>query len=148
MLLPARRAVALQREGTGDPSDPITFSKQVAPILQAHCQTCHHTGDIAPFPLITYDDAFQHRYKQPIPLKARSRLDLAAYYDNSADNFDNPNSPPQDVGWGENTTDEMCIAFVHFTLDLENLTGQGAKKATTKDTFSPFWEADIAPGRQ
>ena len=33
----------------------------------------------------------------------------------------NPNNPPKPVSWGEQTTDEMCIAFVGFTLDSENL---------------------------
>src|SRR5688572_29085655 len=34
-----------------------TFSKDVAPILQAKCQSCHEPGSIAPMPLITYQDA-------------------------------------------------------------------------------------------
>jgi hypothetical protein len=34
-----------------------TFSKDVAPILQAHCQTCHRPGEAAPFPLLTYAQA-------------------------------------------------------------------------------------------
>jgi hypothetical protein len=34
-----------------------TFSKDVAPILQKHCQTCHRPGEAAPFPLLTYDQA-------------------------------------------------------------------------------------------
>src|SRR5690242_13587584 len=33
-----------------------TFSKDIAPILQKHCQTCHHPNSIAPMSLITYDD--------------------------------------------------------------------------------------------
>jgi hypothetical protein len=43
-----------------DPVTGPTFSKEIVRILQANCQTCHHTGDIAPFPLITYDDAKSH----------------------------------------------------------------------------------------
>ena len=38
-------------------SAPPTFSKDVAPILQKNCQTCHRTGEGGPFSLITYDDA-------------------------------------------------------------------------------------------
>ncbi len=34
-----------------------TFSNEVVRILQQHCQNCHHEGDIAPFPLVTYADA-------------------------------------------------------------------------------------------
>jgi hypothetical protein len=34
----------------------VTFSKDVAPILQAKCQTCHQPNSIAPMSLITYQD--------------------------------------------------------------------------------------------
>lgn len=34
-----------------------TFHKDVQPILQAKCQQCHRPNDIAPFALLTYDDA-------------------------------------------------------------------------------------------
>jgi hypothetical protein len=34
-----------------------TFYKDVEPILQNSCQRCHITGGIAPFPLVTYQDA-------------------------------------------------------------------------------------------
>ena len=36
---------------------PPTFSKDVAPILQKNCQTCHRPGEGGPFSLLTYDDA-------------------------------------------------------------------------------------------
>src|SRR5438046_2015603 len=36
---------------------PVTFTKDVAPILQQHCQTCHRPGSIAPMALLTYEDA-------------------------------------------------------------------------------------------
>jgi peroxiredoxin len=36
---------------------PVTFSKQVARILQKNCQECHRPGQIGPMPLLTYDDA-------------------------------------------------------------------------------------------
>jgi Trehalose utilisation len=34
-----------------------TFTKDVAPILQARCQGCHRPGEAAPFSLLTYDQA-------------------------------------------------------------------------------------------
>jgi len=46
--------------GAGDggvPAGPITFHKHVEPILQKVCQNCHVAGGIAPFALVTYDDA-------------------------------------------------------------------------------------------
>jgi hypothetical protein len=35
----------------------VTFTKDVAPILQNRCQTCHRPGQIAPFTLMSYEDA-------------------------------------------------------------------------------------------
>jgi hypothetical protein len=34
-----------------------TFTKDVAPILQKNCQTCHRAGEAAPFPLLSYEQA-------------------------------------------------------------------------------------------
>ena len=38
-------------------ADPVTFAKDVAPILQEKCQECHHTGSMAPMSLVTYEEA-------------------------------------------------------------------------------------------
>jgi hypothetical protein len=35
----------------------VTFTKSVAPILYAHCASCHHAGGIGPMPLLTYAQA-------------------------------------------------------------------------------------------
>ncbi len=35
----------------------VTFSKDVAPILQRACQECHRPGNIAPMSLLTYEEA-------------------------------------------------------------------------------------------
>jgi thiol-disulfide isomerase/thioredoxin len=35
----------------------VTFAENVAPILQKHCWSCHHTGGSAPFPLTTFKQA-------------------------------------------------------------------------------------------
>jgi mono/diheme cytochrome c family protein len=35
----------------------VTFSEDIAPILYQHCVTCHRPGEVAPFPLITFEDA-------------------------------------------------------------------------------------------
>ncbi|OLE74059.1 MAG: hypothetical protein AUG12_02525 [Acidobacteria bacterium 13_1_20CM_2_57_8] len=39
------------------PQGQVTFTKDVAPILQRSCQTCHRPGSIAPMSLLTYQDA-------------------------------------------------------------------------------------------
>src|SRR6266849_7310053 len=40
-----------------DSAAPVTFTKDVAPILQRSCQNCHRPGSIAPMSLLTYNDA-------------------------------------------------------------------------------------------
>ena len=68
--------------------------------------------------------------KPPLHLPAGSRVDLEARYDNSSGNPLNPNNPPRLVTWGEQTTNEMCVAFLGFTLDREHLTrGTALRKA-------------------
>ncbi|HET9833725.1 MAG TPA: cytochrome c, partial [Vicinamibacterales bacterium] len=34
-----------------------TFTRDVLPILQKNCQSCHRPGQIAPMSLVTYDEA-------------------------------------------------------------------------------------------
>ena len=36
--------------------DQVTFTRDVAPILQEHCQVCHRPGTVAPMSLLTYED--------------------------------------------------------------------------------------------
>ena len=53
----------------------VTFTKDVAPILQKHCQTCHRPGEAGPFSMLTYEDlrpftgamrvAVQHKIMPP-----------------------------------------------------------------------------------
>jgi len=44
---------ACVRAATG----PVTFSRQIAPILYNHCSGCHHPGGSGPFSLLSYADA-------------------------------------------------------------------------------------------
>ena len=49
----------------------VTFTKDVAPILQRSCQTCHRPGAVAPMPLLTYEDA--RPWARSIKTKVTSR---------------------------------------------------------------------------
>jgi hypothetical protein len=60
--------------------------------------------------------------KQPLKLPEGSKLAMTARFDNSTSNPRNPSNPPKTVTWGEETEDEMCIAFVGYTVDDEQLT--------------------------
>ena len=47
-IIGRRKAVA--------PTGDITFSKHIAPIFNKRCAECHRDGELAPFPLSTYED--------------------------------------------------------------------------------------------
>jgi len=47
-------AVALAATGA---QAQVTFTKDVAPIFQNHCQVCHRPDTFAPMPLLTYEEA-------------------------------------------------------------------------------------------
>ncbi len=50
----------------------VTFTKDVAPILQRSCQNCHRPESNAPMSLLTYEDA--RPYARSIKTKTTSRL--------------------------------------------------------------------------
>src|SRR3954467_12831660 len=50
-------ATSLAASAQQQTSAPVTFSKDVAPILQKSCQNCHRPGAIAPMSLLSYQDA-------------------------------------------------------------------------------------------
>lgn len=39
-----------------DDDSPVTWSNQISRLFQRSCQECHREGEIAPFPLMTYED--------------------------------------------------------------------------------------------
>src|SRR6516165_7423349 len=56
-ILLAFAVCALLNVRAQEPNNPPpTFSKEVAPVLQKHCQTCHRPGEAAPFSMLTYKD--------------------------------------------------------------------------------------------
>jgi hypothetical protein len=55
-ILLAASPFAQSPEPSGTAVTP-TFHKDILPILQANCQSCHRPGEIAPMPLLTYEQA-------------------------------------------------------------------------------------------
>jgi hypothetical protein len=45
------------RASAGQVSESVTFTRDIAPILQRSCQQCHRPDSVAPMSLITYEDA-------------------------------------------------------------------------------------------
>ena len=41
---------------SGAQSTDVTFTKDIAPILQRSCQQCHHADGVAPLSLVSYED--------------------------------------------------------------------------------------------
>jgi len=65
--------------GTGAPlpsgraaASGVTFNREIAPLLQQHCQECHRPGGSAPFELIKYEHVYRRRDKILAALEKRS----------------------------------------------------------------------------
>src|SRR6059058_1833684 len=56
LILGTAAMSASLRATAGEDSKPVTFDKDVLPILQKNCQTCHRPGEIAPMSFLTYKD--------------------------------------------------------------------------------------------
>jgi mono/diheme cytochrome c family protein len=55
LLLSASLSISGGARNSG--AAPVTFAKDVAPILYENCAACHRPGEIAPMPLLTYKQA-------------------------------------------------------------------------------------------
>jgi hypothetical protein len=49
-----------QTQGVEGAKSPVTFNRDIAPILFKTCAPCHHSGEAAPFALLTFGDAKSH----------------------------------------------------------------------------------------
>jgi len=67
-----------------------------------------------------YDFNWQTTYvlKEPLVLPAGTVLESVAHFDNSPNNKYNPD-PKATVGWGDQTTSEMHIAFLELAVDAK-----------------------------
>ncbi|MBX7221188.1 MAG: ascorbate-dependent monooxygenase [Blastocatellia bacterium] len=74
-----------------------------------------------------------YTYQEPVSLPGGTIIEATTYYDNSSKNGLNPNNPPKDVRWGEQTTDEMCLCFVSYILDRKSSSATAAKTINQPD---------------
>ena len=49
--------IAPKWDNAKNTTSEITYSKHIAPILNANCVECHRPGEVAPFSLLTYEEA-------------------------------------------------------------------------------------------
>lgn len=99
-----------------------------------------------------WDYRWQEAYwfEKPIHARAGTKLEIEAIYDNSTANPNNPHSPPKDVTYGEQTTDEMLFAFFGATSPESPSqrirrfgfppAGLGAEVAPMKGELTPLLE--------
>jgi hypothetical protein len=55
-LLFGMAALAVSMRAAAEDPSPVTFNKDVVPILQKNCQGCHRPGEIAPMSFLTYGE--------------------------------------------------------------------------------------------
>ena len=107
-------------------ADPITFYKQIAPIVYHSCAPCHRPGEPGPFPLLTYTDVRKHG-AQMVPLLKRRYM------------------PPwlPEAGYGD-FQDERRLT-VEQIRTIEDWVRQGAPAGSPADApplpkFVPGWQ--------
>jgi hypothetical protein len=114
-------------------ADAPTFYKEVLPILQANCQSCHRPGEVAPMSLLTYEqsrpwaraiktatasrqmppwfaDPNYGHFSNQRRLSAREIETLAAWVDNGAPAGNEADAPPPltfENGW--NITPDVIV---------------------------------------
>ncbi|MGB6484635.1 MAG: cytochrome c [Candidatus Acidiferrales bacterium] len=86
LAIVALRTAATQPLQLAPASSP-TFYKNVLPILQQHCQSCHRAGEIAPMPLVTY--AQTRRFASQIKNKVTHRIMPPWFADPCCGHFSN-----------------------------------------------------------
>jgi hypothetical protein len=89
-------------EATALPSHPgaashtPSFYRDILPIVQQHCQSCHRPGEIAPIPFVTYEQT--SAWADQIGEAARSRTMPPWFADPSSGHFANdPSLTPEEI---------------------------------------------------
>ena len=84
-----------------------------------------------------YDFRWQTTYvfRNPVLLPAGTKLKSKAAFDNSANNKFNP-GPDKTVHWGDQTIDEMHIAFLDLIIAAEVDTGQSFRGESADDRYA------------
>lgn len=91
-----------------------------------------------------------YQYAAPVRLPHGTKVTLDCVHDNSADNPANPSNPPTRVRWGEQSFDEMSIAFLNLVpvreSDLNQLKSQQnqpIKLVIQSESSKPAPAADV-----
>jgi tetratricopeptide (TPR) repeat protein len=108
------------------PAPPVTFFKNIAPIVYKECAPCHRPGESGPFPLLTYDDVKRHAAQIADVTKRR---------------YMPPWQPEQ--GYGdfaeERRLSDAQIQLIRQWVDQGALAGS-ATQAPALPKFTPEWQ--------
>ena len=118
----------------------VSFHKDVEPIVQKNCQTCHRPGQVAPMSFLTYESSrpwaramktavasrrmppydfnWQLGYYTSIRVPKGTRMIMDAHFDNPVGNRSNPN-PNRTVYYGSMTWEEMMNPFYGVVVDAD-----------------------------
>jgi hypothetical protein len=79
-----------------------------------------------------YDFNWQHVYEfaEPLPLESIGKLEFFATFDNSESNPVNPD-PTQHVTWGDQTWEEMAVAFFEIAVPRQKAPDAKTTPAST-----------------
>jgi hypothetical protein len=79
-----------------------------------------------------YDFNWQHTYEwsEPLPLNSIESLTMTAGFDNSSHNPSNPNAAEY-VMWGDQTWEEMAVAFLEVTRPVQHDSSNRAARSTS-----------------
>jgi len=163
----------IKRRGAERPSTDVTYARDVAPIFQRRCQSCHRAGQAAPFPLEEYADAADRaamirevvvqrrmppwhadarfgKFSNDRSLTAREIATIAAWADLGAPRG-NPADDPKPVawpeGWGIGTPDVVLTLPREVDVPAEGVMDYKyftAPTGFTEDTW--IVGAEVRPG--
>src|SRR5262245_53999609 len=86
-------AVAATITTKADTTASVTFTKDVLPVLQKNCQSCHRPGQIAPMSLLTYEEV--RPWARAIKTKVENRQMPPWFADPKYGHFSNDRSLDQ-----------------------------------------------------
>lgn len=86
----------------------------------------------------------QYVYAEPVYLPKGSIVHVEAMYDNSEDNPANPRTPPQRVLFGEETSEEMCLALFQVIAEHPDDANR-IRNAVFSNIFAQLFDPKVDP---